>query len=205
MSGDYYTIAEAAEFIASKTGKKKNVKDVLLNAKKGKIRLCMWFNGTLYKFNRDKGTNKLQSIDDYKFSGYIQIPCKRITPEGGEIQFGEVTLIEVVDVWASNRDPRTLDDNELSGRYFDSQYNGYLPQNLFCNLDEALIPEQDLDDFVGQYQAERSLTNKDTSAIKITPETESDRTNTKKLRRNSLDPAINKAIENAGNTIPINV
>ena len=52
----------------------------------------------------------------------------------------------------------------LSGRYFDSQYNGYLPQNLFCNLDKALIPEQDLNDFVSQNQAERSLTNNEIGA-----------------------------------------
>ncbi len=149
MGGDYYTLAEAAEFIASKTGKKKNIKNVLLDAKRGKIRLCTWFDGTLYKFNYDiKGTGKLQSIDGYKFSGYIQIPGVRITPEGGEIQLGGVTLIEVVDVWASNRDPRTLDDNELSDRYFDQQYDGYLPQNLYCNLDDALVPEQDLDDLI---------------------------------------------------------
>lgn len=155
LNGDYYTLVEAAEFIASKTGKKKNVKDVLRDAKNGKIRLCIWFDGTLYKFNQDKGTGKLQSIDDYKFSGYIQIPKKRITPEGGTIQFGSVTIIEVEDedVWAKNRDPRTLDDNELSDRYFDSQSNSYLPHNLFADLEKALIPEQDLLNFIEENQA----------------------------------------------------
>lgn len=153
LNGDYYTIAEAAEFIASKTGKKKNNQDVLLDAKNGKIRLCTWFDGTLYKFNRDiKGTGKLQSIEDYKFAGYIQIPKKRITPKGGMIQFGSVTIIEVKDewIWAKNSDPRTLDDNELSDRYFDSHSNSYQPCNLFVNLDEALIPEQDLLEFAQQ-------------------------------------------------------
>ncbi|MDP3280796.1 MAG: hypothetical protein Q8M57_07095 [Nitrosomonas sp.] len=165
LKGDYYTIAEAAEFIASKTGKKKNNQDVLLDAKKGEICLCTWFDGTLYKFNQDiKGTGKLQSIDDYKFSGYIQIPKTRITPEGGMIQFGSITIIEVVDIWAKNRDPRTLDDNELSDRYFDSQYNSYLPYNLFADLEKALIPEKDLKDYIDAHKAERSLINNESSA-----------------------------------------
>jgi len=191
LKGDYYTIAEAAEFIASKTGKKKNNQDVLLDAKNGKIRLCTWFDGTLYKFNRDiKGTGKLQSIDDYKFSGYIQIPKTRITPEGGMIQFGSITIIEVVDIWAKNRDPRTLDDNELSDRYFDSQSNSYLPYNLFADLEKALIPEKDLNDFI-----ERKKTEQSEPQV-----TKSENTKTKKLRRDILDPAIDEAIKNAGTT-----
>jgi len=162
LKGDYYTIAEAAKEIASKTGKKKNDKDILLDARRGKIRLCIWFDGTLYKFNWDKGTGKLQSIDDYKFSGYIQIPKKRITPKGGAIQFSSVTIIEVEDqdVWAKNRDPRTLDDNELSDRYFDPQSNSYLPHNLFTDLEKALIPEQDLLEFAQQ----ETLSDKNTCA-----------------------------------------
>ena len=161
LNGDYYTLAEAADYIASKTGKKKNDKDVLRDAKNGKIRLCIWFDGTLYKFNRDEGTGKLQSIDDYKFSGYIQIPKKRITPKGGTIQFGSVTIIEVEDedVWAKNRDPRTLDDSELSDRYFDSQSNCYQPCNLFAELENALIPEQDLNDFIEKIQTADTKNN----------------------------------------------
>ncbi|MCG7756349.1 MAG: hypothetical protein LZF63_06775 [Nitrosomonas sp.] len=161
MKGDYYTLAEAAEFIASKIGKKKNIRDVLLDAKKGKIRLCMWFDGTLYKFNRDKGTGKLQSIDDYKFSGYIQIPKKRITPEGGTVQFGSITIIEGEGewMWTKNSDPRTLDDNELSDRYFDSQSNSYEPHNLFADLEKALIPEQDLLNFIEENQAADTKNN----------------------------------------------
>ncbi len=151
LGGDYYTLTEAAEFIASKTGKKKNIKDVLIDAKRGDIRLCVWFDGKLYKFNYDdKGTGKLQSIDDYKFSGYIQIPEKRITPEAGTIQFDSVAIIEAVDVLAKNRDPRTLNDNELTDRIFDQQSKSYRPYNLFAELEKALIPEQDLLDFVQQ-------------------------------------------------------
>lgn len=159
MSGDYYTIAEAAEFIAPKTGKKKNNEDVLRNAKNKKFRLCMRFDGYLYHFIYDKKTGKRLSVGEYRFDGLIQIPLTAIPAKISDkpILFIPASIVEVIV--AKIGDPSAVPDGCLGGRYFNQVTDDWEPSYISCGFDDLWILEDDLLDFIVQNQAKHSLTN----------------------------------------------
>lgn len=207
----YYSIEEAAEYLSKALNQPINYKDVVDIAANGRIRFCKRFNESLSKFSIVNGTLKCEG--EYGFRGVIGILAERIlptlneliTPDRDKITFSTIKqIIEIERLNHKKYDPRLIEHGAWLGKKKINKSPWDKPEQevFIVNLHEVYVPEQDLLDFIAENKAERSLTNKDTSAIKITPETESDRTNTKKLRRNSLDPAINKAIKNAGNTIP---
>lgn len=103
----YYRLDEAAAVLSARCGHPMNSGDALDLACRGKIRLCFWFDGDLFRFARLLGPQPRYVEPDegsdfgwhVAIRGYVLIPQWTISPNSKTFVFDEADPIELV--WRS--------------------------------------------------------------------------------------------------------
>lgn len=195
----YYTIYESSEFLTSGFKQLINKRDVLDFAARGFIRLCMWFeeNVEISRYNPD-AIGKLEPICTGEwFKGYIQIPKDSISLASKGCYFVYAEVVEAISI-GTNKESKDLPRNTRliiqKVKSYDS-YTGTVvyDDGISVKHKNTLVPAIDLQYLIAKNQEPAPNNQPELQATK------SENIKTKKLRRDCLDTAIDKAIGSAEN------
>lgn len=153
----YYSLSDAAAFLASENLMAMRVFDVLELACRGEIRLCFWFDGELMRFGSgdfgEFGPPDPSRYCVYSMKGYIRIPLHSIGPFSEEFEFEHAEGIEIIRSPDGGFPVGTEYPDEILGKWawepddMESLADGsatiiHVP--FVVPLDEALVPAVDL-------------------------------------------------------------
>lgn len=141
----YYSINDAADFLNLELKQNLKPSDMLEIAARGKIRLCIWFDGLLLAFLDDFLDPKAWG-PTYDFRGYIKIPTKVIKPSGGEVFFESIEIAEVVKLHSSEEFqlPYICSANFWGTYTCDAETGEIKCHGFKININEAVIPTEDI-------------------------------------------------------------
>ncbi|MER0216059.1 MAG: hypothetical protein DU481_07660 [Nitrosomonas sp.] len=201
---NYLTIKQAKKFLSDKINRKVSKLALLELAARGDIKLCVLFEGNVAEFQYKHPEPIRASAFLFKLkNALIKIPPESINLRGGIVHIIPIEIIEAVinsDYKAAHPYYGGGCENlpRIQPGYFYGAYTSD-PENagkikfatLEANIDEAVIPTQDLIDYIKDNKFSKQLEPQTTKR---------ENTKTGRNRRNCLDPAIDKAIEMAGNS-----
>ena len=189
MTKKYQSISEAADFLNLELKQKPNLNqfDVIEMAARGKINLCVPFDGIVaeFRYNYPEPVR----ANTWRFSlknAYIKIPSEAIKLRGGIVQINSIVLAQVV----KNTDYKAVipffgggceNLSEAKRGCFwgmctsDSKNSGKIKHTpVEANSDDAVIPKQDLLNFLENNkepeQPEPQITQIKTDTAKTTDE-----------------------------------
>ncbi len=158
MLKHYYSLDESCEFLSIENKTRVSRRDVLELAIRGKIRLCIWFDGDLQRFQSD-GFLTGYSLPHpgrfalYTMKGYVKIPRTSISPESECFVFDHAQEIETLWTLDSGGFPTDNTEDEIIGPWkFEPDDPESIAAGLskivhtpfVANLEKVLVPTADL-------------------------------------------------------------
>lgn len=166
--GNYLTIKQAKKFLSEKIKYKVSKRDLFELAARGEINLCMPFDGDVAEFKYNHPNPIRVPGFEYKLkNAFIKIPSESINLTGGIVHIYSIEVIEVVTNSDYKADhpyygggceslPR-LGNGLFFGKYIpDPENSRKIKFSTFeANSDNAVIPKQDLLDFIESKKTEQ--------------------------------------------------
>lgn len=181
--GNYLTIKQAKNFLSERINSKVSKLNLLEMAARGDIKLCVLFDGNVAEFQYKYPNPVCASNWTYKLkSAYIKIPSDAVNLKGGIITINSIKIVEVI----RNSDYKAdhsfygggceslpkLRNGLFYGAYTsDTENVGNVKFAAFeANIDEAVIPKDDLLNLIEQSQNTAEEIEHQTIKPKIEPE-----------------------------------
>lgn len=166
--GNYLTVKQAKKFLSERIKYKVSKRDLFELAARGRIKLCVSFDGNVAEFKYNYPDPTREGAFVYKLkNALIKIPSEAINLKGGIVKIIPIEVIEVVinsDYKAAHpfygggcESLAKLGNGMFYGTYtHDPENLGKIKFSPFeANSDDVVIPKQDLLDFIESKNTEQ--------------------------------------------------